>query len=92
MVKRISPCVFQEHRSTTKRHLHTYLYMYVLITLMYLQVVLNDVVSVCPEAPDEPLYIARIIRMWEDNNGKKMFHGWWFRYETMYMTDVYTCM
>lgn len=37
-----------------------------------------DVVSVCPEIPDDPLYIARIMAMWEEN-GKKLFHGWWFQ-------------
>ena len=51
-------------------------YIYPYITL---QVVLNDVVSLCPDSPDEPLYIARIIAMWEDSNGKRMFHGWWYR-------------
>jgi DNA (cytosine-5)-methyltransferase 1 len=37
-----------------------------------------DIVSVCPEVPDEPLYITRIMSIWEDSNGKKLFHGWWF--------------
>lgn len=52
------------------------------------KVVLNDVVSLCPDSPDEPLYIARIISMWEDSIGKKKFHGWWFWYVKMYMYNV----
>lgn len=35
--------------------------------------------SVCPDAPDEPLYIARVCYMWEEGGGgRKMFHGQWF--------------
>ena len=49
------------------------------------QIALNDVVSLCPDSPDEPLYIAKIVEMWEDINGKKMFHGWWFRYCFLYI-------
>ncbi|XP_011402705.2 PREDICTED: DNA (cytosine-5)-methyltransferase 1-like isoform X1 [Amphimedon queenslandica] len=46
------------------------------------KVCLYDVVSVCPEVPDDPLYLTRIMSMYEDSNGKKMFHGWWFHRST----------
>ena len=39
---------------------------------------MHDTVSVCPDAEDEPLYIARIMYMWEDASGRPMFHGHWF--------------
>lgn len=34
--------------------------------------------SVMPEEPNEPLYIARVVSMWEEGNGEKYFHGCWF--------------
>jgi len=37
----------------------------------------GDYVKVCPENPSDPLYICRIAYMWEDLNGKKMFHAQW---------------
>ena len=49
---------------------------------LMLQVVVGDAVSVCPEDPHVPLYIARIIFMWENNMGMKQFHAHWFRYCT----------
>uniref|UniRef100_A0A1X7ST04 CXXC-type domain-containing protein n=1 Tax=Amphimedon queenslandica TaxID=400682 RepID=A0A1X7ST04_AMPQE len=46
------------------------------------KVCLYDVVSVCPEVLDDPLYLTRIMSMYEDSNGKKMFHEWWFHRST----------
>ena len=43
-----------------------------------LQLRVKDTVSVCPDVENEPLYIARIAYMWEDNAGKKKFHANWF--------------
>lgn len=31
-----------------------------------------------PEEANEPLYIARVVSMWEEGNGEKYFHGCWF--------------
>ena len=42
------------------------------------EVTVNDTVTVCPEAEDEPVYVARIAYMWEDAGGKKLFHAHWF--------------
>ena len=37
----------------------------------------GDYVAVCPEADNEPFYVARVTEMWEES-GEKMFHGLWF--------------
>ena len=37
----------------------------------------GDYVAVCPEADNEPFYVARVTEMWEES-GEKMFHGSWF--------------
>ena len=37
----------------------------------------GDYVAVCPEADNEPFYVARVTRMWEES-GEKLFHGSWF--------------
>ena len=59
----LSPCGFEVG------HLHP----------VIVQVCVGDTVSVCPDAPDEPLYIARVCYMWEEGGGgRKMFHGQWF--------------
>ena len=47
---------------------------------LLLKVVVGDAVCVCPEDPHVPLYIARIIFMWENSMGMKQFHAHWFRY------------
>ena len=39
---------------------------------------MGDTVTVCPDAPDDPLYIARVCYMWEEAGERKMFHGQWF--------------
>lgn len=44
-----------------------------------LQVEIGDVVMLCPDEPNEPLYISKIMYMWEESGGKKFFHGRWFR-------------
>ena len=41
------------------------------------QVSVGDCVSVCPETPGEPLYIARVSSMWQVD-GDKLFHATWF--------------
>ena len=33
--------------------------------------------AVCPEADNEPFYVARVTGMWEES-GEKLFHGSWF--------------
>lgn len=38
---------------------------------------MGDYVAVCPEADNEPFYIARVSKMWEES-GEKMFHSTWF--------------
>ena len=38
----------------------------------------GDYVAVCPEADNEPFYVARVARMWEESGGEKMFHSTWF--------------
>ena len=39
---------------------------------------MGDAVSVCPESPEEPLYIARVCSMWEEQvGGAKLFHALW---------------
>uniref|UniRef100_W5MKZ4 DNA (cytosine-5)-methyltransferase n=1 Tax=Lepisosteus oculatus TaxID=7918 RepID=W5MKZ4_LEPOC len=50
-------------------------YMKVSVEDEILQV--GDCVSVSPDDPSKPLYLARITALWEDNNGK-MFHAHWF--------------
>lgn len=41
-------------------------------------VAVGDCVALCPENPSVPSYIAQIMYMWEDQDGKKKFHGKWF--------------
>lgn len=43
-----------------------------------LQVSEGDCVSVMPAEPKVPLYIARVVSMWEDAIGGKYFHASWF--------------
>ena len=38
---------------------------------------IGDYVAVCPEADNEPFYVARVTGMWEES-GEKLFHGSWF--------------
>uniref|UniRef100_A0A8D2KUZ8 DNA (cytosine-5)-methyltransferase n=1 Tax=Varanus komodoensis TaxID=61221 RepID=A0A8D2KUZ8_VARKO len=38
----------------------------------------GDCVSVSPDDPTKPLYLARITAMWEDANNEPMFHVHWF--------------
>ena len=45
--------------------------------LFFLQISEGDCVSVTPEEPNEPLYIARVISMWEEGE-EKQFHASWF--------------
>ena len=33
---------------------------------------------VMPAEPNDPLYIARVVSMWEDASGEKYFHACWF--------------
>lgn len=42
----------------------------------YLQIEEGHYVSVTPEDPSEPVYIARVMSMWEED-GDKMFHAGW---------------
>ena len=44
------------------------------------RVEVGECVSVKPDDPSTPLYIARLIYMWEEASGSKMFHGHWFRF------------
>ncbi|XP_045146253.1 DNA (cytosine-5)-methyltransferase 1 isoform X3 [Echinops telfairi] len=37
----------------------------------------GDCVSVSPDDPSKPLYLARVTALWEDNSGQ-MFHAHWF--------------
>ncbi|XP_072458541.1 DNA (cytosine-5)-methyltransferase 1-like [Notamacropus eugenii] len=37
----------------------------------------GDCVSICPDDPTKPLWLARITSLWEDNKGQ-MFHAHWF--------------
>ena len=32
----------------------------------------------CPDEPDQPLYIAIVRYMWDEGSGKKLFHGHWY--------------
>ena len=34
--------------------------------------------SIYPDEPDQPLYIATVRYMWDEGNGKKLFHGHWY--------------
>lgn len=43
---------------------------------MYGQVCEGDTVSITPEEANEPLYIARVVSMWEQG-GEKLFHAAW---------------
>ncbi|XP_028404801.1 DNA (cytosine-5)-methyltransferase 1-like isoform X2 [Dendronephthya gigantea] len=38
---------------------------------------IGEFVKLCPNEPSVPLYICKIIEMWEDREGEKMFHGRW---------------
>ena len=40
---------------------------------------IGDYVSVKPDDPIQPLYIARVMYMWENQSEEKMFHADWFR-------------
>lgn len=44
----------------------------------YVQVCEGDYVSVMPEEPNDPLYIARVVSLWEESTGEKSFHASWF--------------
>jgi hypothetical protein len=48
--------------------------------LCLLKVNIGDYVKLCPSDPRVPLYICKVISMWEDSKGEKMFHGRWMRY------------
>ena len=43
-----------------------------------LQVCVGDVVLVCPETENTPLYIGRVVHMWEEREGRRNFHAHWF--------------
>ncbi|XP_024944997.1 DNA (cytosine-5)-methyltransferase PliMCI isoform X2 [Cephus cinctus] len=43
------------------------------------EISVNDCVMVEPSDPTIPLQIARVIYMWENRRGFKMFHATWFR-------------
>lgn len=43
----------------------------------FLKIHTGDYVKVTPQNPTDPLYICRICYMWEDFNGKKLFHAQW---------------
>ena len=43
----------------------------------------GDCVALCPDDPSAPLYITKILYMWEDRDGKKKFHGQWYRYASL---------
>ena len=45
---------------------------------MVLQVSVGECVSVKPDDPTVPFYIAHIAYMWEDSKGVKKFHAHWF--------------
>lgn len=38
----------------------------------------GDIVTVCADAPDDPLYTAWARYMWEEAGERKMFHRQWF--------------
>lgn len=42
------------------------------------EVSVGECVTVQPDDPSIPFYIARIAYMWEDNKGDKKFHAHWF--------------
>ncbi|XP_028404799.1 DNA (cytosine-5)-methyltransferase 1-like isoform X2 [Dendronephthya gigantea] len=46
------------------------------------EVNVNDFVKLSPDDPRVPLYICKIIEMWEDGKGEKMFHGRWMSRST----------
>ena len=45
----------------------------------HFQVHIGDYVKLCPSNPTVPLYICKVISMWENVRGEKMFHGRWMR-------------
>ena len=49
------------------------------------EIVCGDCVALCPDDPSVPLYIAQVMYLWEDGDGKKRFHSKWFRY-TLHIT------
>ncbi|XP_019064640.1 DNA (cytosine-5)-methyltransferase 1 [Fukomys damarensis] len=38
----------------------------------------GDCVSVIPDDPSKPLYLARVTALWEDSSNGQMFHAHWF--------------
>ncbi len=48
------------------------------ISTVYFQVCVGDCVSVTPDDPTTPLYLARVGGMWETCGGDKEFHATWF--------------
>eukprot|EP00057_Strongylocentrotus_purpuratus_P012708 XP_011667182.1 PREDICTED: DNA (cytosine-5)-methyltransferase PliMCI isoform X1 [Strongylocentrotus purpuratus] len=40
----------------------------------------GDCVQIHPDDPTKPLFIARVIYMWQDSDGEMMFHAQWFVY------------
>ncbi len=51
---------------------------YFFIIFFYRQVCVGDCVSVTPDDPATPLYMARVGGMWESSGGDKEFHATWF--------------
>lgn len=46
----------------------------------------GDYVSVKPADPSSPLYIGKVVYMWEDSKGEKMFHAHWFKWVVLSYT------
>ena len=42
-------------------------------------VTVGDFVSVKPDDSTIPLYVARLMYMWENSNGEKWFHAHWYK-------------
>ena len=50
---------------------------------------LGECVSVKPDDPSTPVYISRIMYMWEEGDGSMMFHGHWFRSVSSSISSFY---
>lgn len=42
-------------------------------------VTVSDFVAVKPDDPTIPLYVARVMYMWENGSGEKWFHAHWYK-------------
>ena len=43
-----------------------------------MQVEMGECLTVKPDDPSVPLYVARAMSMWEESDGEKMVHAHWF--------------